>query len=222
MFHLYFQQSTFHRDCFSCIFFLIQFTFPFFYCNVSKLYESIPILKMIRLSRRPCDRKRVLQKECILKFGGKIYVFSDLLLNQERQKLISVDKVSQLLYIFLKKKKTTFFFKSLVLKQNTSKGGKWDGERNQITTSSLRDLCSLNIRRALFTFSFNFTYREPTRQTNTNSKSLLKMHFHERVHFRCKSSYFHPTKGGDVGVTPFQMSRTAHLVTLNCDSAVGQ
>ena len=156
---------------------------------------------MIRLSRRPCDRKRVLWKECILKFGGKISVFSDLLLNQERQKLISVDKVSKVSDFFFKKKNN--FWKSLVLKQNTSKGGKWDGERNQITTSSLRDLCSLNIRRALFTFSFNFTYREPTRQTNTNSKSLLKMHFHERVHFRCKSSYFHPTKGGDVGVTPF-------------------
>ena len=68
------------------------------------------------------------------------------------KKLISVDKVSQLLDLFLKKK----IFKSLVLKQNTSKGGKWDGERNQITTSSLRDFYSLNIRGALFTFSFNF------------------------------------------------------------------
>ena len=201
MVHLYFQQSTFHRDCFSCIFFLIQFTFPFFYCNVSKLYESIPILKMIRLSRRPCDRKRVLQKECILKFGGKIYVFSDLLLNQERQKLISVDKVSKVSDFFFKKKNN--FWKSLVLKQNTSKGGKWDGERNQITTSSLRDFYSLNIRGALFTFSFNFMYREPARQTNTNSNSPLKMHFCKRFLFRCKSSYFHPTKGGDVGVTPF-------------------
>ena len=139
--------------------------------------------------------------------------------NKKDKKLISVDKVSKV-SDFLTKKKN--FWKSLVLKQNTSKGGKWDGERNQITTSSLRDFYFLNIRGALFTFSFNFMYRELARQTNTNSNSPLKMHFRKRLHFRCKSSYFHPTKGGDIGVAPFKMSRTAHLVTLNCDSAVGQ
>ena len=135
---------------------------------------------------------------------GKIYVFSDLTFSSTKKdkKLISVDKVSQLLYFFLKKK-TLFFLKSLVLKQNTSKGGKWDGERNQITTSSLRDFYSLNIRGALFTFSSNFMHRKPARQTYTNSNSHLKMHFRKRFHFRCKSSYFHPTKGGDLGVTTF-------------------
>ena len=61
------------RGCFTCIFnslqstesvfmyFLFNLIYIFFFnCNISKLYESIPIMKMIRLSRRPCDRKRVL------------------------------------------------------------------------------------------------------------------------------------------------------------------
>ena len=133
---------------------------------------------------------------------GKIYVFSDLTFSSTKKdkKLISVDKVSQLLYFFFKK---NFFSQIIGFETKYLERGKWDGERNQITTSSLRDFYSLNIRGALFTFSSNLMHRKPARQTYTNSNSRLKMHFRKRFHFRCKSSYFHPTKGGDLGVTTF-------------------
>ena len=134
---------------------------------------------------------------------GKIYVFSDLTFSSTKKdkKLISVDKVSQLLYFFLKKKH--FFSQIIGFETKYFERGKVGrGKKSNYNIQSKR-LLLLKHSWGTFYFSSNFMHRKPARQTYTNSNSRLKMHFRKRFHFRCKSSYFHPTKGGDLGVTTF-------------------